>query len=95
MEARTKTRLKQAAFSLASLSTLGLAYWWRKRSRARAMALVADVWARAGMSVTFRAELMPRRDREARTYRVSEVLSNKRVRLTDFPGEHSRDEFEA
>ena len=30
----------------------------------------ANVWARPGMTVTFRAELMPGRDREARTAKV-------------------------
>lgn len=94
MQERTKKRLGQAAFSLASLGTLGLAYWWRKQHRARRAAHAVTLWARPGMEVTFRAELMPRRDREARTYRISDVLPTQRVRLADFPGEHSRDEFE-
>lgn len=52
-----------------------------------------DVWARPGMSVTFRAELMPARDREARTFRVKEVFPNGRVTLHDFAGEHFEGEF--
>ena len=53
-----------------------------------------DRWARPGMSVTFRAELMPGRSRSARTFRVAEVLSSGRVRLEDFTGEHAETEFE-
>lgn len=51
-------------------------------------------WARPQMSVTFRAEIMPGRDREERTFRVKEVLSNNRVTLHGFPDEHLEGEFE-
>jgi hypothetical protein len=54
-----------------------------------------DVWARPGMTVTFRAELMPGRDREARTFRVKEVLSSGRVTLDGVAGEHAEKEFDA
>ena len=54
-----------------------------------------SVWARPGMMVIFRAELMPRRDTEKRTFRVKSVLPNNRVTLHDFEGEHSENEFEA
>lgn len=53
-----------------------------------------DRWARPGMPVTFRAELMPGRSRSERTFRVSEVLASGRVTLEDFTGEHSETEFE-
>ena len=53
-----------------------------------------DIWARPGMEVTFRAELMPGRDRQERTFRIKEVLDNGRVVLTDFPGERRQSEFE-
>ena len=53
-----------------------------------------DVWARPGMLVTFRAELMPGRDREDRTFRVRELLPSGRVSLQDFDGEHTETEFE-
>jgi hypothetical protein len=52
-----------------------------------------DVWARPGMTVTFRAELMPGRDREARTFRVKELLSSGRVTLDGVAGEHAEKEF--
>lgn len=53
-----------------------------------------DRWARPGMSVTFRAELMPGRDSAERTYRVATLLPNNRVLLEDFTGEHTESEFE-
>ena len=53
-----------------------------------------DRWARPGMRVTFRAELMPGRDAAARTFRVSEVLPSRRVLLAGFMGEHAASEFE-
>lgn len=52
------------------------------------------VWARPEMKVTFRAEIMPGRDREQRTFRIKEVLSNGRVILYDFAGEHREGAFE-
>ncbi len=53
-----------------------------------------NVWARPGMSVTFRAELMPGLDGKERTFRVKSVLPNGYVTLHDFEGEHSQNEFE-
>ncbi|HEV3470167.1 MAG TPA: hypothetical protein VG148_12655 [Pyrinomonadaceae bacterium] len=53
-----------------------------------------DRWARPGMPVTFRAELMPGRGRAERTFRVSEVLPSMRVMLAGFAGEHAASEFE-
>lgn len=52
------------------------------------------VWARPEMEVTFRAEIMPARGRDERTFRISQVLSNGRVRLHDFDGEHLQGAFE-
>jgi hypothetical protein len=54
-----------------------------------------DVWARPGMIVTFRAELMPGRDREERTFRVRELLSSGRVLLEGVAGEHAEKEFDS
>ena len=54
----------------------------------------ADRWARPGMSVTFRAELMPGRSRAERTYHVTEILPSGRVLLEDFTGDHAESEFE-
>jgi hypothetical protein len=54
----------------------------------------AAVWARPGMTVTFRAELMPGRDREERTARVKELLPSGRVLLHEVAGEHAEKEFD-
>ena len=53
-----------------------------------------DVWARPEMMVTFRAEIMPGRDREQRTFRIKHVLPNGRITLYDFIGEHRQGAFE-
>jgi hypothetical protein len=53
-----------------------------------------DKWARPGMSVTFRGELMPGRQRAERTFRVVELLPSGRVRLEGVAGEHTSHEFE-
>ncbi len=53
-----------------------------------------SVWARPGMSVTFRGELMPGRQRDARTFKVKELLPSGRVVLDGFAGEHAENEFE-
>ena len=54
-----------------------------------------DVWARPGMSVTFRAELMPGRDRAGRSFRVQQLLPSRRVLLEGTGGEHAETEFES
>jgi len=56
---------------------------------------VGDVWARPGMRVIFRAELMPGRDSSERIFRVASVLPSGRVTLEGFAGEHMQKEFEA
>jgi hypothetical protein len=53
-----------------------------------------SVWARPEMNVTFRAEIMPGREREDRTYRIERVLPNGRVTLRGFPGEYRESAFE-
>jgi len=54
-----------------------------------------NIWARPGMTVTFRAELMPGRDREQRTAKVKKLLPSGRVLLQEIEGEHAQSEFEA
>lgn len=53
-----------------------------------------NAWARPEMSVTFRAEIMPGKSREERTFKIEKVLPNNRVVLYDFAGEHLENEFE-
>ena len=54
----------------------------------------ATVWARPEMQVTFKAEIMPGRSREERTFRIKTVRANGRVELYDFPDEHREGAFE-
>lgn len=54
-----------------------------------------DVWARPGMAVIFRAELMPGRETEERTFRIKELLPSGRVLLDGATGEHAEKEFES
>ena len=54
----------------------------------------ACVWARPGMNVTFRAEVMPGREASQRTFRVAHVLPSHRVILDGMTGEHTEREFE-
>jgi len=68
------------------------AYWKKKSVHAEKRS--GDVWARPGMTVTFRAELMPGRDRNERTFLVKELLSSGRVSLQGVDGEHAEKEFE-
>jgi hypothetical protein len=53
-----------------------------------------SVWARPEMSVTFRAEIMPGKNRQERTFRIKEVLPSGRVVLYNFTGEHRQSSFE-
>jgi hypothetical protein len=53
-----------------------------------------DIWARPNMRVTFRAELMPGKSNDERTFRIEKVMPNGRVILEDFLGEHRQSEFE-
>jgi hypothetical protein len=56
--------------------------------------LKKNVWARPKMQITFRAEIMPGRSREERTFQIKEVLPNGRVILDGFDGEHRESAFE-
>ncbi len=53
-----------------------------------------SVWARPEMTVTFRAEIMPGKNRTERTFRIENVLPNGRVTLHEFDGEHRENSFE-
>lgn len=52
-----------------------------------------DIWARPGMKITFRAEIMPGVKSEKRTFCVKEVLSNGSVTLLDFDGQYDAASF--
>lgn len=66
--------------------------FWRKKYKSDVQK--ENLWARAGMSVTFRAEIMPGKSRSERTFRIETVMPNGRVVLQDFLGEHREGSFE-
>jgi predicted SpoU family rRNA methylase len=92
MKKRTKRLLGGVALAAGAFGAAG-AYLGNKKRKKRSPAR-RDVWARPGMEVTFRAELMPGRDRVERTFRVKELLPSGRVLLTGPAGEHAEKEFE-
>jgi hypothetical protein len=96
MKKSTKRLLGGLALAAGAFGAAG-AYLTKKKMSAkpqRATSNPASVWARPGMIVTFRAELMPGRDREARTARVKELLPSGRVLLYEVAGEHAEKEFD-
>jgi len=96
MKKRAKRQVGGLALATAAFGALG-AYLVRKKNMGTREQLYrnqdADVWARPGMMVTFRAELMPGRDRQERTFRVKELLPSGRVKLEGAMGEHAQKEF--
>jgi hypothetical protein len=65
-----------------------------RRERRRDTVTSPDRWARPGMTVVFRAELMPGRETAERTYQVSSLLPSGRVLLDGVSGEHAEKEFQ-
>jgi hypothetical protein len=90
---KKRTRWLLGGMALAA-GAVGAASAFLKRRNMQEPKRVGDVWARPGMPVTFRAELMPGRDRLERTFRVKELLSSGRVSLHGADGEHAEKEFE-
>ena len=100
MKKGTKHLLSGLALGVAAAGAIGAVIMNRngkpKRGRRRREeADTSDMWARPGMQVTFRAELMPGREASERTFQVTELLSSGRVLLNGAVGEHTQTEFEA
>ena len=91
MKQRTRWLLGGFALGAAAISAVST-YWKKKNVLAEKKA--GDVWARPGMPVTFRAEVMPGRDRTQRTFLVKELLPSGRVSLHGADGEHAETEFD-
>jgi hypothetical protein len=91
MNKRTKWLLGGLAIGAGAVSAVGA---YLKKRNMQETRKVGDVWARPGMQVTFRAELMPGRDRIQRTFMVKELYSSGRVSLHGADGEHAEKEFE-
>ena len=98
MKKTTKRVLGATALAAGALGAAGAYLRKKKRNMGTQQQRAYDkvsVWARPGMTVTFRAELMPGRDREHRTARVKELLPSGRVTLHEIAGEHAQNEFES
>ena len=97
MKKETKRLLGGVAVAAGAVGAIG-ALMMRRSNARRKRRLDPDsndnIWARPGMSVVFRAELMPGRDGSERTFRVQELLPSGRVLLENFSGEHAEKEFE-
>lgn len=91
MKDRTRWLLGGLALGAGAIGAVN-AYWKKKTVQTERKG--TDVWARPGMQVTFRAELMPGRDRHERTFLVKALLPSGRVSLHDVDGEHAEKEFE-
>ncbi len=94
---RKRTKRLLGGLTLVGAAGAAAAYITKKKNM-RAKRKPEDhplsVWARPGMSVTFRGELMPGRQRDARTFKVKKLLPSGRVVLDGFAGEHAENEFE-
>jgi len=91
MKKRTRWLLGGVALGAGAIGAVS-AYWKRKNVQTERKG--GDVWARPGMPVTFRAEVMPGRDRNERTFLVKELLPSGRVSLQGVDGEHAEKEFD-
>lgn len=93
MKKGTKRLLGGLALAAGALGAVG-AVIVRNNTSGRKRGGGPNIWARPGMSVVFRAELMPGLDGSQRTFRVKTLLPSGRVLLEDFAGEHAEKEFE-
>ena len=91
---KQRTRWLLGGFALGAGAFGAISAYWKKKD-VLTEKKPGDVWARPGMPVTFRAELMPGRDRDERTFLVKELLWTGRVSLHGVDGEHAEKEFEA
>ena len=66
----------------------------KERRAARKKQLAGSIPA-AGMLLTFRAEVMPGRETDQRTFEVTRVLTSGRIELANLQGEHALTEFES
>jgi len=92
MKKGTKLLLGGVTVAAAAAGAIGAVIMKRDRKSKRSRA--PDSWARPGMKVTFRAELMPGRDPDERTYEVTDLLPSGRVLLDRVNVEHTQTEFE-
>ena len=94
MKKTTKQLLGGIAVAAGAMGAIGALMMRSSSARRKRRTGEIDLWARPGMEVVFRAELMPGRETSERTFRVRELLPSGRVVLESFAGEHVEKEFE-
>jgi len=98
MRKSTKRLLAGLALAAGAVGAIGAVVMKKNsrpgRGRRRERSKSGDAWARPGMKVVFRAELMPGRDGSERTFHVAKLLPSGRVLLDGVSGEHAQNEFE-
>jgi hypothetical protein len=83
-----------AAGAIGAIGAVVMKRSYRKERAPRERDKSADTWARPGMEVIFRAELMPGRHTSDRTFHVTTLLPSGRVLLDGVAGEHAQKEFQ-
>lgn len=94
MKQSTKRFFGGLAIAAGALGAIGAIVMKRNSGRRRKRRAQPNTWARPGMKVIFRAELMPGRETSERTFHVTELLPSGRVLLDTVAGEHAEKEFE-
>ena len=98
MRKSTKRLLGGVVLAAGAVGTIGAVLMKKKsgsgRKRRREIAALENTWARPGMRVIFRAEVMPGRETSERTFRIVTLLPSGRVLLEGASGEHAEKEFE-
>ena len=97
MKKSTKRLVGGIALAAGAIGAIG-AVLMKKNNRAgwarRQGAKTPNTWARPGMEVVFRAEVMPGRHTSERTFHVTSLLPSGRVLLDGVAGEHAETEFQ-
>lgn len=98
MRKKTKRLVSGLVLAAGALGAIGAIMMKRNnkasRSGRRKRDKSLDNWARPGMKVVFRAELMPGRHTSERTFQVTDLLPSGRVLLDGVAGEHNEKEFQ-
>ncbi len=95
MNKSTKRLLGGIALAAGAIGAIGAVVMKRNHGQAtRKRDETADTWARPGMEVVFRAEVMPGRHTAERTFHVTSLLPSGRVLLDEVAGEHAENEFQ-
>ena len=97
MKKNTKRFVGGIALAAGAIGAIGAVMLKRNKRAGRASRKrdkTADSWARPGMEVVFRAEVMPGRHTAERTFHVTSLLPSGRVLLDGVSGEHAEKEFQ-